>query len=929
MADKKVFKIGNKVALYLEPPDLPRPKGEKGFSKTHIWVERGDFYGSPAVPKVSPNSKGKEGKTPKKTKKPKGPEDYLILGFDTEFVAPPRVTLKEIREGISKQAAGVGKNQILSYQFAAIGPKGEKWSGIACTDTNDGLDARLSFGEFLVFALGSGLRSGAIKSIPPNIYLAGHFTRADFTAFSDFKSMTQVLSNIRGTFATTEIPLTIEINFPKSDPVEIKLYTRDTMLLTPQSSKKLWMVGELVGLNKIDLDPDPNEEQRLKEQMDVVRRTQWDLFRKYAIRDAEICAEYLKRISDKQIELTGVKRVTPTLTGIGVKLLLKIWNERGPNTALDILGKEEIEERTYSKRLGYYLTNKVNVLLEEVHWFQKFAIECYHGGRSEQYWFGPSYEADWMDYDLSAAYPTAMSLIGYPDWRKVYTSYSVDDYQPEVLGVACVDFEFDPHIRYPVLPVRTDNGIIFPKRGRSYCASPEIALAKSLGAKLSIRFGVIVPTRNDDPVCLPFIKRALDERAKSPKGTLESNFWKEIANSLYGKTAQGLHRKRVFDMRDREMKELPESEITNPYFAAFITSFVRATMGEIMNALPRSTMVFSCTTDGFLTDANESQIKKATGGPLSKIYSRQRKLLANDESVLEIKHRAKRLLGWRARGQATITPALPSEPGGKVPPMPLAKGGIHLIDHYENDLLENKAIQDLFWHRTDKTTFPVHSLAGVRQVVMFDIDSVPVLRTKSLNMEYDWKRRPYDAKDSTQFGHIAFSTLPWDHYTQFRTVRDVNEADDNPVIKTVKDLNVFVASIETTVSLSKAKRKFARKTDKSLNLMMKWMSILWCYDRHLLGSIPPNHSARQFAENLTACGCPCKRTDIENGVKRQFKRFEKNSIPATKKTIEAFQKLAEIYPAIDPKEFLTSTSTTDWLTFNHGGFVCPFIAKLN
>jgi hypothetical protein len=152
MAEKKVFKIGNKVALHLEPPDLPSPKGGKGFSKTSIWVERRDFYGSPAVPKVSSNSKGKEGKTPKKAKKPKGPEDYLILGFDTEFVAPRRVTLKEIREGISKQAAGVGKNQILSYQFAAIGPKGEKWSGIACTDTNDGLDARLSFGEFLVYS---------------------------------------------------------------------------------------------------------------------------------------------------------------------------------------------------------------------------------------------------------------------------------------------------------------------------------------------------------------------------------------------------------------------------------------------------------------------------------------------------------------------------------------------------------------------------------------------------------------------------------------------------------------------------------------------------------------------------------------------------------------------------------------------------------
>jgi hypothetical protein len=165
MADKKVFKIGNKVALYLEPPDLPRPKGKKGLSKTSIWVERRDFYGGLAVPKVSPNSKGEEGKKPKKAKKAKVPEDYLILGFDTEFVAPPRLTLKEIREGISKQAAGVGKNQILSYQFAAIGPKGEKWSGIACTDTDDGVDARLSFGEFIVFALGSGLRSGAIKSL--------------------------------------------------------------------------------------------------------------------------------------------------------------------------------------------------------------------------------------------------------------------------------------------------------------------------------------------------------------------------------------------------------------------------------------------------------------------------------------------------------------------------------------------------------------------------------------------------------------------------------------------------------------------------------------------------------------------------------------------------------------------------------------------
>jgi hypothetical protein len=383
-------------------------------------------------------------------------------------------------------------------------------------------------------------------------------------------------------------------------------------------------------------------------------------------------------------------------------------------------------------------------------------------------------------------------------------------------------------------------------------------------------------------------------------------------------------------MRDREMKELPESEITNPYFAAFITSFVRATMGEIMNALPRSTMVFSCTTDGFLTDANAAQIKKATGGPLSKIYSRQRKLLANDESVLEIKHRAKRLLGWRARGQATITPAPPEQPGGKAPPMPLAKGGIHLIDHYENDLLENKAIQDLFWHRTDETAFPVHSLAGVRQVVMFDIDSVPVLRTKSLNMEYDWKRRPYDAKDSTQFGHIAFSTLPWDRYEQFRMIRDVSENIKNPVIKNTDALDSMFSAVAAVDSLEKSRTKWARKKDKSLNIMMKTMTVVWHHDRQLLGRLPPKHSASQFAQNLTDAGCPCKRSDVENGKGTQsLGKFLPPTIPATPKTVEAFNYLKTIYPDIDPKLFLTSTAPADWLVIHKGGMVCPFIAKLN
>ena len=55
--------------------------------------------------------------------------------------------------------------------------------------------------------------------------------------------------------------------------------------------------------------------------------------------------------------------------------------------------------------------------LKELFWHEDFFTECYHGGRNEQFWFGPAFEAQWFDYDLSSAYPSAMALIGRPDWK--------------------------------------------------------------------------------------------------------------------------------------------------------------------------------------------------------------------------------------------------------------------------------------------------------------------------------------------------------------------------------------------------------------------------------------------------------------------------------------------------------------------------------
>ena len=179
-------------------------------------------------------------------------------------------------------------------------------------------------------------------------------------------------------------------------------------------------------------------------------------------------------------------------------------------------------------------------------------------------------------------------------------------------------------------------------------------------------------------------------------------FWKEISNSTYGKTAQGLKDRRVYDLRDRETKSLPHSRVTNAYYAAYITSFVRGVLGEIMNSIPKDKLVFSCTTDGFLSNMTDKEATKTTSGVLCGLYKRQRKLLANDDEILEKKHQIRNPLGWRTRGQATL---IPGEDKGKGDSshILLAKGGLWIRPEFEETQDQNDEILRHFFERTPDT----------------------------------------------------------------------------------------------------------------------------------------------------------------------------------------------------------------------------------
>ena len=213
--------------------------GRQEFSKSCIWVERDNFYGE---------------------KHSRDDDRYLIIGFDTEYKTPDeKLTPQDIK-------SGAGKYKVISYQFHCSifdpgQPEAVEWSGI-CYPAGD---ERLSLADLLTFAFHTGIKSGAVSKLPNKVYLAGHFTRADFPAFRDFQTLTSLIASVRSTFLSIDNHIPVQFWFPEGKAVKVDVVLRDTMLLTPATSKSLRALGDLVGVPKVVLDDDPSTDKFYKE----------------------------------------------------------------------------------------------------------------------------------------------------------------------------------------------------------------------------------------------------------------------------------------------------------------------------------------------------------------------------------------------------------------------------------------------------------------------------------------------------------------------------------------------------------------------------------------------------------------------------------------------------------------------------------------
>jgi DNA polymerase type B, organellar and viral len=818
-------------------------------------------------------------------------EDGCIVGFDTEYQNLAAV-LEANNEDVSVEANKEKQNLYLSYQFNAKW-KGKEWSGIGYPAEGE----RLSLADFLSWVVSTSPFSEDGKVVCPNQFvLVCHFSRADLPSFSDFytKRFKNRLMAIRKTFITgtkgAPLPIPLNVNGRRK---MTKVCIRDTLLLAPSDAKKLEDIGVMIGVPKVTKVTKAH-----KEKMIGLMKSDFALFEEYALKDAEIARKFAEEVIKISVSKGGKPTIPLTLTSLGISFVKAVWKEKGYNP-------DDVNGISPEKKYGYNFKKKSHMFYTDRsikhpnrHIWNPLATECYHGGRNEQFLFGAGEPGVWTDYDLASAYPTGMSRIGMPDWDNPVNSRNLDELLEHDLVFAQVRFRHPAHIRFPIFPVKESGSVVFPSEGISFCCGPELIVAKNLGLKPEIIAGVAFPTDNTKKPYFDYITYCIENRNQHEKKTVFNSLWKELANGMYGKLAQGLTKRSGYNLRKSTYEQLPDSAITNPFFASYTTSFCRAALAEILNSLPSTVTVCSCTTDGFLSNASPKDIDKATKGEICQEYFKSGKLLRDDlKGPLEIKGKIAQPLGWRTRGQATIE-RLPDEN------VILAKSSFKPAT--ENKDEQNEWIIREFEDRFFGKSYAVPTFVGVREMVELEADLYDKMGYKKLSMDYDWKRdvdlETLTTRKVRNKELVYFETIPWrkvEEYVYVKGYWKVYAEKHDLVLKTPADVTGYHA--EYSEHIRNPKRRGINRSSSNTTLVdfKKWFAK--AYKHHAYGLPNPDSphylSYRELDSLMAELGVSGMLNALSN---HRNKTFDKPNVIYRKEFLEkAVSELKKQFPAFD------------------------------
>jgi hypothetical protein len=472
--------------------------------------------------------------------------------------------------------------------------------------------------------------------------IIAHLTPADFSLLSDFDDIKEELSIVNGSFVTLGKPIKMG---------ECCVHVRDTMLLAPGLNKSLDSIGKLykTGYEKLKINQDDLENMHL-----FLARSK-DEFIAYAVRDAVISLTHASWMEDFSFGIGGVIGVPISLSSIGRKYVKSVWKEM-KYTGYQLSSKYLLGD------VAKTMTPKGLHAVKEIGFVLPYYIANYKGGRNECFMYGVDKTTNWCDYDLTSAYTTVMAMAGHPDYnlcRRLtvdeLNKLSKEEILYSYLIIQC-SFEFPPTTKYPSIPCYVDETCtVYPLSGECVVTGSEYLLAKHQGCVFRYENIYLTPFfKSEYKDVKPFstvINLIQEKRREYPKGSISNMMYKEIGNSVYGSVVRGIGDKRKFDIKSKGSIRMVGDDLTNPLIASWTTAFVRSVIGECLHSIHSlGGKVVSVTTDGFITDVVDLELKMA-GSYLLSNYKVIRNDLSGNDQGLELKSEGIGVMAWSTRGQ--------------------------------------------------------------------------------------------------------------------------------------------------------------------------------------------------------------------------------------------------------------------------------------
>ena len=676
--------------------------------------------------------------------------EFLIVGFDTEFYFNEEKKL-----------------EFLTYQFYI-----ENFDvGFLFVCKNG---RKLKFKDILLFFN----KEFKFKKF---IFVA-HYGVVDYKKFDDYEDIFRNCKlNMKTIFGSFKYQVYDENRNLKKFDVLIK----DSMLLAGGGSLK--GVGKVIGIDKIDIGDN------IKKMREFFEKN-FEKFIEYAMNDSVIAVKFFKYFTKILIEVLkmDVKDVLKvnTASSVGEVYFSKLLEEKGIDNK-EFVGMQEIKK--------VYWNEKFKKLMKfvKVDFDQELKLweRGYYGGRNETFLFGMFNQA-FFDYDVKNAYPIAMLAIQDVDWNDRIEITNEDIYKLKWndLGFLYLKFEFKEDVKYPMFPIETDRGIVFVRKGTTIVTIPEFLTALNNGMLKSFYIKDGIKFRKKDSLTIPdFIKMVIKERKKYKKGTLENTIWKLIANSFYGKTAQGLTGKKSLDLKktiefkEKKYKKVGNSKITNHFIAGFITGIVRSIVSEYMHYFSlKNIKVVNVTTDGFMIDTKLTDKELKSVGFITSKLSLVRKLHLEDDELLELKHFSDK----EARNVVVKTRGYWLEPINEKDEILIARAGIQtkkVEEQYEDEFEKKKAVYKFltenFLNANYNVKYLQKNLYNIGDVLVGEVEDIfEFEREVSMNFDYDFKRKPkvyYD--EEINFENKNYVKLkveesePWETVDEFNEVKNAYE----------------------------------------------------------------------------------------------------------------------------------------------------------